>query len=244
MFAYAVATIKFLDSNVHLPQKQLDAIVHLPEHTDHEGKTHLNSETTFDSFYTLIFEVAFGKHDPEIHSKVQSTIGAVVLLENPLPLSGIAELIGIDHEEIRLFLILVQLLLVFDGDFNQPVKPIHKSFADFITNPSCCTNTRFHISPEYMHLELLTNCLRVMNNGLEQNLLSLPDYALNSEVKDLETRINNHISSALQYACQSWHNHLAKTEGDIEYIVSSLHIFLEKKFLAWLEVISALGATT
>ena len=241
LFIYAVATIKFLDSNIHLPQKRLDVILNLPECTDHEGKTRFSSDMTLDSLYTSILEVGFGECDPEVQSKIQFTIGTVVLLVNPLPPSGIAELIGIDPEEVMLFLTLVQSLLILEGP-SQPVKPFHKSFPDFITNSSRCTNTRFYISPGHIHLELLTNCLRVMNNGLEQNLLSLPDYALNSEVDDLEIRINNHISTALRYACQSWHNHLIKTESDIRHIVSSLHVFLEEKFLAWLEVASVLGA--
>ena len=243
LFVYAVATIKFLDSNAHLPKKRLDAIIDLPESTDHEGKTCFNSKTTLDSLYTSILNVAFGEHDPGVHSMVQSTIGAVVLLTNPLPPSAIGELIGIDPEEVRLFLTLVQSLLVFNEDPDQPVKPFHKSFPDFITNPSRCTDPRFYISPVHLHIELITNCLRVMNDGLEQNLLSLPHYTLNSEVEDLEARVKGCISIPLQYACQSWHNHLTKTGEDITPLISSIHVFLEEKFLAWLEVISVLGAT-
>ena len=82
-----------------------------------------------------------------------------------------------------------------------------------------------------------------MNNGLEQNLLSLPNYALNSEVKDLETRISDSISVALQYACQSWHNHLTRAGGDVTSVISQLRVFLEEKFLAWLEVVSVLRVT-
>ena len=102
---------------------------------------------------------------------------------------------------------------------------------------------RFYISPETLHLELAANCLRVMNDGLERNLLSLPDYALNSEVEDLQLRIKDGVSIALQYTCQSWHNHLTAARGDVIDTVSRLRFFLEEKFLAWLEVVSALGAT-
>ena len=242
LFIYAVATVKFLDSNTHLPRRQLDAIVDLPECTDHEGKTHVNSNVTLDSLYTSIFRMAFSEEDPEVDSKVQSVIGTVILVVNPLPPSGIAELIGLDPEEVILLLTLVQSLLVFDEDFDHPVKPFHKSFPDFITDPSRCLNKRFYISPGDMHLELAASCLRVMNEGLKQNLLSLPDYTLNLEVEDLETRIDEHISTTLQYACQSWHNHLTKT-GDVTGVVSHLHIFLKEKFLAWLEVVSVLGTT-
>ncbi|KAF9645139.1 hypothetical protein BDM02DRAFT_3189954 [Thelephora ganbajun] len=244
LFVYAVATVKFLDSSTRLPEQQLDAIVDFPEHTGHEGKTRFNPKTTLDSLYTSILKAAFSEEDPEVDLRVRSTIGTVVLLVNPLPPPVIARLIGLDPREVTLFLTLVQSLLAFDEDPNRPVKPFHKSFPDFITDPSRCTDARFWISPKILHLELATNCLRVMNDGLEPNLLLLPDFALNSEVKDLETRIDDRISDTLRYACRSWHGHLTKTEGNVAGVISCLRVFLEEKFLAWLEVVSVLGAVS
>ena len=145
-----------------------------------------------------------------------------------------------------LFLTSIESLLatgVIGEGLSQPVKPFHKSFPDFITNHSRCTNPRFYISPGGQHLDLASNCLRVMNDRLEQNFLYLPNCALNSEVKDLEERVKEHISLALQYACQFWHTHLTKAHGDVTAVISHLHLFLEKKFLAWLEVVSVLGVT-
>jgi len=240
-FVYAVATIKFLDNKARLPKRRLEVIIGIPGCTDHEGGTRFNSNMTLDSLYTSILETAFGEEGPEIHSKARSAIGAVVLLANPLPPSGIADLIGLDREEVVLLLTLVHSLLAIDEDFDQLVKPFHKSFPDFITDPLRCTDARFYISPGNLHFELVVNCLKVMNEGLEQNLLSLPDYALNSEVKDLEARIDGRISVALRYACQSWYNHLTMAVGDAVDVVSHLRVFLEDKFLAWLEVLSVLG---
>ena len=241
-FVYAVATINFLDNRVQLPQRRLEVITGIPECTDHEGKTHFNSNMTLDSLYTSILETAFGEEGPEIYSKARSTIGAIILLANPLPPSGIAELIGLDPEEVILLLTVVHSLLAIDEDFSQPIKPFHKSFPDFITDPLRCTDARFYISPKNLHFELVTHCLRVMNKGLKQNLLSLPDYTLNSEVSDLKARIDDHISTTLQYACQSWHTHLTGAVGNTVDVLSHLRIFLEDKFLAWLEVLSVLGA--
>ena len=82
-----------------------------------------------------------------------------------------------------------------------------------------------------------------MNEGLEQNLLSFPGYALNSEVEDLESIIDGRISIVLRYACQFWCSHLTKTVGDVTDVVPHLRLFLEEKFLAWLEVVSVIGAT-
>ncbi|KAF9641879.1 hypothetical protein BDM02DRAFT_287398, partial [Thelephora ganbajun] len=248
LFVYAVATVRFLDSRIHPPERRLEVIVNLPESTAHEGRTRFNpgSKTTLDVLYTSILKTAFSEDEegPEVDSKIRSTIGAVVLVVNPLPPPAIAELIDLDSREVTRILTLLQSLLAFDEGSSQPVKPFHKSFPDFVTDSSRCTDARFLISPKILHLELAINCLRMMNDGLEPNLLSLPDYALNSEVKDLKTRINDRISDALRYACRSWYSHLTKTEGDSTCVVSYLRIFLDEKFLAWLEVVSVLGAVS
>ena len=242
LFVYAVATVKFLGSSMHLPKQRLDVILRLPECTVPEGNTQFKPDVTLDSLYASILQTAFSEKDSEVDSKVRSTIAAVVLLVNPLPPPAIAELTGLDPDEVTLFLTLVQSLLTLDEDFNQPVKPFHKSFPDFITDPSRCLDTRFYIPPGNLHLELAMNCLRIMNDGLEQNLLSLPDYVLNSEVKDLRTRIKDRISVGLEYACKSWHSHLTKAGRNIAGIIVDLRFFLEVKFLAWLEVVSVLEA--
>ena len=243
LFIYAVATIKFLDSRTHLPDRRLDVIVNLPECTAFEGKTQFKPRSTLDSLYMSVFQTAFSEEDPEVDSKVRTIIGAVVLLVNPLPPSGIAELTNLEPREVILLLTSVQSLLILDEDSTQPVKSFHKSFPDFVTNPSRCNDTRFYIAPKNAHLELAVNCLVALNDGLEQNLLDLPDYALNSEIKDLQTRVDSRISVALQYACHSWHNHLTACRGDITDVVLRLRFFLEKRFLAWLEVLSVLKAT-
>ena len=242
LFVYAVATVKFLDSSTHLPERRLDIIVNLPESTFPEGKTQFNdTKMTLDSLYTSVLQTAFSEEDLERDSKVRSTIGAVVLLVNPLPPPVIAELIGLDPREVNLLLTSVQSLLSLDEDPSQPVKPFHKSFPDFITDPLRCHVTRFRVSPGHLHFELVTNCLRVMIGGLEQDLLSLPEYTLNSEVKDLQARIDARVSLALQYACRSWHNHLTEAMGGFASVISCLRTFLRDKFLAWLEVLSVLG---
>ena len=240
LFVYAVATVKFLDSKTHLPKQRLDIIINLPECTIPEGKTRFDTKTTLDSLYMSILQMAFSEEDPQVDSKVRLTIGAAILLVNPLTPSGITELTGLDPEEVILFLTLVQSLLTLDEDPNQPVKPFHKSFPDFITNPSRCPDMRFYISPGNLRLEFAKSCLRLMNNGLEQNLLSLSNHTLNVEV-DQKAKIKDHISIALEYACRSWHNHLPRTAVGVTSIISDLHIFLEEKFLAWLEVVSVLG---
>ena len=247
LFVYAVATVKFLDHKAYSLQQRLNKIIELPEQTTYEGGTQFNTTTTttLDSLYTSILQMAldFGGEDPELDSNAQSIIGTVILALNPLPPPAIAELVGLEAGLVMKILTQVQSVLILSEDPNCLVKPFHKSFPDFLMDPLRCPNKRFYISPGTLHHKLTINCLRLMNNTLKWNHLSLPDYALNLEVKDLQDRVKDCISPGLKYACKSWCNHLTKTREDVACILDPLHNFLKKKFLPWLDVISVLGAT-
>jgi len=242
LFVYAVATLKFLDHAFTPPSKQLDIIARAPGSTTHEGRAKFRSSTTLDSLYLSSFQNAFDGMDAEDDEKVRFVIGTVVLAVNPLPPSAIATLVDLGTQQVMDLLRLVQSLLKLPEDPDSPVLPFHKSFPDFITDQLRCPNKRFHIPPGTGHLGLALNCLKLMNGSLRQNLLSLPDYALNSEVEDLAMRVEVRISVALQYACKSWCSHLIEARGDIAVVVSALRSFLQEGFLAWLEVLSVIGA--
>jgi len=242
LFVYAVATLKFLDHAFTPPSKRLDIIARAPGSTTHEGKAKVRSSVTLDSLYLSSFQNAFDRMDAEDDEKVRFVIGAVVLAVNPLPPSAIATLVELGTREVMDLLRLIQSLLKLPEDPDLPVLPFHKSFPDFITDRLRCPNERFHISPRTGHFKLALDCLKLMNDSLEQNLLSLPDYALNLEVEDLEARTKGRIGVALGYACKSWHSHLTEVRGDVTAVVSALRSFMQGKFLAWLEVLSVTGA--
>ena len=198
-----------------------------------------------DSLYTSILQEAFGRDKPEYDAKTRSVLSTIVLAANPLSPSSIAMLLGFDVEEVSSLLSSVNLLLILQEDTNYPIRPFHKSFPDFITDPTRCTNKRFHISPPNHHAQLLTSCLDLMNRTLEKNMCGLPDGVANSDVSDLKERTERYINPALRYACLSWHTHLVNSDtipARVPMIPPAQHRFLETKFLFWLEVLSVLSA--
>jgi len=241
-FVYAAATVGFLRHKFKSPSGRLDVIMKSPESTAYEGKAELKVYTSLDSLYTSIFQAAFCKNDAEDDTMVRSVLSAVVLVTNPLSPSTIATLMGFERNEVLSLLESVQSLLVLHDDIDHPIQVFHKSFPDFITDPTRCSDSRFYISLDYQ-LELFLRCLELMGKSLKKNICSIPDYALNSEVEDLPGRIEESgIRGALEYACRSWHNHLITKTDRTADVVSALHRFLEEKFLFWLEVLSILGA--
>ena len=127
LFVYATATFKFID-NKWDPRKQLNTLLQSQKIGDHEG--------TLDSLYTSVLQEAFGDDKPEYDAKTRSVLGAVVLATNPLSPSAIAILLGFDVEDVPLLLSSVNSLLILQEDVNCAVRPFHKSFPDFIIDPT------------------------------------------------------------------------------------------------------------
>ena len=241
LFVYAMATLKFLDHSFALASEQLDVIIRAPGSTAHEGQAQLRLGATLDSLYLSSFQTAFSRTTTRDDEKVRLVIGAVILAVNPLPPSAIATLVNLGKQQVMNLLQLIQSLLKLPEDPDLPVLPFHKSFPDFVTDPLRCLDNRFHIPPRTGHLKLALNCLRLMNSRLRQNLLSLPDYSLNSEIEDLKGKVDGVVGKALLYACRSWHHHLTEVREDFALIIPSLQSFLQEMFLGWLEVLSVGG---
>jgi hypothetical protein len=245
LFVYAVATAKFLDHKGSTPQERLSLLLKSPECSAREGTTEFKQDSTLDSLYMTILQEAFEGTDAEGDRKVRSVLGAVVLAASPLSPSAIATLLGMHVDLVFHFLSPVQSLLILHDDPTHPVFPFHKSFPDFITDSTRCLSERFRVLVPDHQMELLTSCLELMNQGLEKDKCKLLDVVMNSEVDDLQDRVESYINHALRYACRSWHKHLVGAHRTSPYttaIVSALHRFLEDKFIFYLETLSVLGA--
>jgi len=244
LFAYAVATVKFIDHRNNDPEEQLDRLLKSSESSAREGRIELKEGMSLNALYMSILREAFGRDDPEDDPTTRSVLGAVALAANPLSPSTIATLLGLRTKSVSLRLSSVHSLLILQEDANCPVRPFHKSFPDFIIDPTRCTDQRFRVSPPDHHSELLIGCLELMNRRLEKNMCKLSDGVANSDVGDLRDRIEKSIDHSLRYACESWHKHfvdLRTVPSHAPKITSILHRFLEEKLLFWLEVLSVLG---
>ena len=239
LFVYAAVTVKFVGNDGwDGPRERLSNLLRSQKIGGPEGKT-------LNSLYTSILRGAFGDDDAEDQAKIRSVIGTVVLAANPLSPHTIATLLRVNVTSVHRSLSSVNSLLVLHKNVDHPVRPFHKSFPDFVTDPTRCADKRFYISPPDHHLQLLIDCLGQMDRSLEKNMCKLPDGVANSDVSDLKERTERYIDPALQYACVSWHMHLDDantTPAHAPEITRSLRQFLETKFLFWLEVLSALGA--
>jgi len=229
LFVYAVATVKFLGHKNTSPDEQYAIILHSPDDTVHEGTVEgVHRGMSLDSLCTSIFQTSFRNNDAEDDAVVRSVFANMILVTRPLPPSAIADLICLEVGDVMSILGSVQPLLRLQEDPEQPVYPFHKLLSDFLTSPTRCVDERFYIAPGKFHSKIALSCLRLMNETLVDSLLP-QHHTVNSE-------------AALEYACGSWHIHLAESREDIFAIIPALRQFLEEKILVWLEKFSGPGA--
>jgi hypothetical protein len=240
-FIYASTVVKFVASKDHQPAERLSDIVSLPRSTAKEGRSGI------DQLYTEVLQQAFlniQADDGGFYSRFRSVVGAVVLVFNPLSVTGLSDLLGVSHVSTTLRSLHSLFAIPASEPDPTPIHVLHKSFPDFLTDPGRCTDKQFFVEPSIHHREILLLCLKVMKTRLKRNICELDDHVLLSEVKDLDTRRTVHIGDALGYACQFWASHLVETIGsvhDVKEVESGINNFFETCLLFWIEVLSITG---
>ena len=93
-FIYASTVVKFIALKNRTPTEQLDRIISLPQDTTHEGRSGI------DLLYTQVLEQAVDDMEAdanEIYSRFRTTVGAVLLVLNPLSLKALSELLRVSN---------------------------------------------------------------------------------------------------------------------------------------------------
>ena len=238
-FIYASTVLKFIASKYHLPTERLNFIV--LSSTDHYGG--------IDLAYTQILELAFHDVDPgdqEIYSRFRGIVAVVFLAFHPLSRKAISRLhrnCGTPFHISTTLQSLHSLLNIPDNE-DEPIRVSHQSLPDFLTDRKRCKDDRFFVDTAVHHMEILFSCLDLMKKCLRKNICDLEDYAVLTEVKDLQVLGERFIGSSLEYACRFWTRHLVNVPGrgpNTNRIKQEIEVFFAKHLLYWFEVLSIVG---
>lgn len=195
-----------------------------------------------DSMYQLVLQGAI----PNIARKdaipsFRSVMGQIICLSEPLPVHALAAMRRQYpcEDTIRVEPIIKALSALLTGapETAIPVRPVHASFYDFLTDQE--RSGEFYIgTSELKHDQLALACLRVMKAELRFNICNLESsYLPNSDVADLPQRIKRCISSQLYYSCRFWTSHYMASSFNAS-LVEELEPFFDERVLFWLEVLS------
>src|SRR6266550_9378058 len=188
-----------------------------------------------DALYSEVLRQAFHGRDDDAVSRCKLVMGWILATKEPLSISAHSELRG----DNLVGLILPQLGSFLSGVDQPyiPIRPLHASFFEFLTDQNRSTKT-YYVDPSQQNRSITLSCLRVMKSGLRFNIAGLEtSHCRNANVPDLAAHINKTILPHLSYGCRFWADHLGATAYDID-ILNEVKDFLHHRLLYWLEVLS------
>ncbi|KAM0543710.1 hypothetical protein ACHAPJ_012159 [Fusarium lateritium] len=198
----------------------------------------------------------------EVIQDFRFIVGTIITLASPLSVNGLASLLGVTFNRVLARLRALHSVIDVPNSLNLPIRMMHLSFRDYLTDIDQKDITQFWVDEKEIHRSLAQQCLNIMSKALRENMCGLlfPGVA-RSEVDRLD--IEKCIPPELQYACRHWVHHqtFAACEQDdrrqddrrqVEWepVVcqepgcQQIYHVLTKHLLHWVEVMALLGALT
>ena len=201
LFIFTVATVNFLSVSSSTPQQRLKILLWSPENTNYEGKAPMKGDqrNTLDSLYNFILLEGFKENGGTDYSRVRLVLGTVALSTTSLPLSAVAELLGLAKSEVLPILSSIQPVLVphvHNNNSDKPIRFYHKSFSDFIMDPNWCADACFCVSTPDSQATLLLKHMALMNTRLEKAAAVVMGVAC-SPIDNSQDTVKGSISLAL-----------------------------------------------
>ncbi|CAE6484512.1 unnamed protein product [Rhizoctonia solani] len=235
LFIYAATVIRYVgyDDFGRNPRVRLNTMLGVSNQRGN-GPT-----KDIDQLYGAILEKAMnddelGKMELEDMKLILNT---VVCAKAPLAVDALNSLLKLDDTgRVHAALHPLWSVLHVMGP-EMTVTTLHASFPDYLTDPRRSGNSKWHCDAATHHGILARKSFEHIRDTVPQfNICKLESsYLYDSQVKDLDARMDKYIPLELRYACQYWSAHLDASDSGL---VSLLEQFLIKQLLLWMEVMN------
>jgi hypothetical protein len=208
----------------------------------------VNGMDDINLLYSAVLEKTYtGRTDPWVFHIFRQIIGSIVVLQEPLCLVGLKDLLALRETEtsepvdVAHFVRQLRSVLVagIDDISDRTVPRLHKSFFDFITSERA--DPRFRVNTVTSNELISMQCMRQLNS-LRRDICDIEHLAAsNDEISNLPALIDNCLPIHLRYACRFWSLHLPQTGVVGENLRELFRIFFYQHLLHWIEAMSLLG---
>lgn len=162
--------------------------------------------TKLDTLYETILQEMFINNNKDDIQVFRSVMGQILAGFEPLSLADLTTMRkhfppgSGDAAHIHSVVKNMGSLLSGITDHSIPIRPLHSSFHNYLTDHS--RSKQFYIDTSFHRNNLAFSTIQIMKAELCFNICSLKSsYLRNSDVPDLKQQIKQSISSALSYSC-------------------------------------------
>ena len=180
--------------------------------------------------------------DPEQEDLVRefrAVVGSIVVLAEPLGTSSLARLLNIAKETIDCRIDSLHSVLNIPSNPDSPIRLLHLSFREFLLDPYKRGKSPFWIDERERHGVIAARCLELMSERLGENICHL-EFPGKPRGDIDRKRIEKCLPADVRYACRYWVHHFVEAKRPLRD-QETVHTFLQKHFLHWLEALSLIG---
>jgi hypothetical protein len=235
LFIYARTALEFISNSDANPRRRIELLL------DADSQKVSHGFGMLDGLYKHVVNEAL-EHRGSDPQDIRNALASLVLLRDNMPVAALAALNDIEEDDCRAVVRSLASVLLYDGEFAEPIRPIHLSFSDFLLDRSRSTDL-YAVDISAQHLRIALRCLQIMNDTdhLREDICNIGNPSLlNTEVTDLEQRLAKFVPLQLRYACRFWHVHLELAGTVSDAVTSQLGEFCKTHLLHWIELLSLL----
>jgi hypothetical protein len=236
LFIYARTAVEYISDPYGRPDHRLLALLQAKpgQSSGHFGR--------LDDLYSQILHNAQGSRR-QAAGILRTTLVTLELLQLELSAKDLAVVAGLDEDTCREYLRRISAILNYRHDTTDPVRLMHLSFPDFLSDSVRCSELpHYVIDAAEDHLCITQNCLRIMNQYLKYDICNLRDSSVfNTKVPGFTERVDAHIPGFLRYACRFWIAHWLlhiRAAGSQAQMPLGLDVFCTQHLLHWIEILS------
>ncbi|KAG5657704.1 hypothetical protein KAF25_007737 [Fusarium avenaceum] len=207
-----------------------------------EESTKVNSE--YDPLYRPVLGLILWRCPEEVRDRVTQSfvdvIGSFILLASSLSITGLANLLGTDAQEVVGQIDALWSVIDVPSDDGK-IKLFHLSFRDYLLSNSAGD---LQVDEVRSHAKLASRCINLLKTKLKQDMCGLG--SPRASIREIDAAIvDKHLSAEVQYACLYWAFHLKWSgirlrdpgeDGEAQNILE----FLQTFFSNWMEVLCLL----
>lgn len=145
----------------------------------------------------------------------------------------IAELLDEEAEDIRK--VLWRLRSMFTVEENGPVRLAHPTVREFLLNKDAAGD--FYVD-ESDHGRLASSCLNLLSRTLYRDMCQAGEHIENSEIKNLDERLEKFVGYGVRYAARYWPLHAMHA---VDQVADLMVTFFQNRTLDWVALLSLLS---
>jgi hypothetical protein len=220
LFIWASTACRFI--NGYDPRRNLNVILF--------GGMSTEAQSALDALYRTALESAVKDiwDDEYFRADFRSIMGAILVARNPISDKTIDRLLSLETPSRY---IISRLGCVLHWSETGPVRILHPSFADFLSDRHRCGSYLWHIDTALHNRLLAIHCISHLNSVLRRNIC---DLVLS------QATVNEVLPEATSYACTSWIDHVCIVTDGVDLVGDNLDRFLFRHLLHWIEAMSIL----